>query len=106
MNFPNKLEVQRDTGGWPELVCLGVGLVAQVVRYEDAVFIANACNAAAPAAVVQAEPSEAEVSAAGRALADRSAQLCNVDAEDNWKIYGGDYIEDARVALIAARGAK
>jgi hypothetical protein len=42
--FPNKIEVQRDQGGWPELTCLGIGLVGQVVRFEDAQFIATACN--------------------------------------------------------------
>ena len=61
--------------------------------------------AAAPA-VVQAEVSAAKVSAAARVLADRSAEACNVDKDDNWKVYSEDFIEDARAALEAAEKAK
>lgn len=44
---------------------------------------------------------EEEISTAGRALADRNATLCNVNKDDNWKIYGEEFITDARVALDA-----
>jgi len=47
----------------------------------------------------------AAISRAGRVLADRNADACGVDREDNWKVYGQDFIEDALAALIAARGA-
>lgn len=43
--------------------------------------------------------------AAARALAERSAAQCGVDAEDNWKIYGEDFIADAEAALNAAGAA-
>lgn len=46
---------------------------------------------------------EAQICAAGRALADRSAAACNVDKDDNWKIYGDDFIADARAAIDAAK---
>ena len=44
---------------------------------------------------------EAQVVAAARALCERNAEVCNVDARDNWNIYGNEFIEDARVALAA-----
>lgn len=47
-------------------------------------------------------PSEAMISAAARALANRSADVCNVDREHNWKMYSDVFIEDARAALTAA----
>jgi hypothetical protein len=43
----------------------------------------------------------AAISRAGRVLADRSADACGVDREDNWKVYGHDFIEDARAAIAA-----
>lgn len=56
------------------------------------------------AAPAPSEWTEAQVSAAGRALADRSAAECRVDKEDNWKVYGSTFIEDARAVLDAAAG--
>lgn len=38
---------------------------------------------------------------AGRTLANRSADDCCVDREDNWKLYSDDYIADAIAALDA-----
>jgi hypothetical protein len=35
---------------------------------------------------------------------DRQAEACNVDKDDQWKIYGQDFIEDARAMLEAAHG--
>jgi hypothetical protein len=48
---------------------------------------------------------EAQISAAGRALADRNADSCGVNRDDNWMIYGGEFIEDARAAFAAAAKA-
>lgn len=45
-----------------------------------------------------------DVSAMARILADRSADTCNVNREDNWAIYGRDYIDDV-VAMLAAQAA-
>lgn len=42
------------------------------------------------------------VVAAARELCKRASEACNVDFEDNWKIYGGDFIADAEAALKAA----
>lgn len=42
------------------------------------------------------------VVAAARALCKCSAEVCNVDAEDSWKIHGGDFLADAKAALDAA----
>ena len=42
------------------------------------------------------------VVAAARVLCKRSAEQCNVDAHDNWKVYGDDYLADAAAALDAA----
>jgi len=44
----------------------------------------------------------ADVSAMARVLADRNADACNVNREDNWAIYGQDYIDDVRAMLTAA----
>lgn len=44
----------------------------------------------------------AMVVAAARALCKRGAEQCNVNFEDSWKLYGNDYLEDARTAFKAA----
>lgn len=41
------------------------------------------------------------VVAAARELCKRASEVCNVDFEDNWKIYGSDFIADAKAALDA-----
>lgn len=43
-----------------------------------------------------------QVIAAARVLSDRSATACSVNKLDNWDIYGGEFIDDARAALEAA----
>ena len=45
-----------------------------------------------------------DVSAMARILADRNADACNVNREDNWAIYGRDYIDDV-AAMLAALSA-
>lgn len=52
------------------------------------------------------EFTEAQIVAGARCLADRSAAICNVDREDNWKIYGEDFLQDFRLALEAAQAVK
>lgn len=44
---------------------------------------------------------EQQISKAARVLADRNAAICNVNKDDNWAIYGNDFIEDVR-AIVAA----
>ena len=46
-----------------------------------------------------------DVSAMARILADRSADACNVNREDNWAIHGQDYIDDVTAMLAAALSA-
>ena len=43
-----------------------------------------------------------DVSAMARALSDRQADACNVDRDDQWKLYGNDFIEDVKAMLAAA----
>lgn len=43
-----------------------------------------------------------DVSAMAKVLSDRAASACCVDPDDNWKIYGQEYIEDVRAMLSAA----
>lgn len=46
-----------------------------------------------------------DVSAMARVLADRHADACNVNREDNWAIYGRDYIDDVTAIIAAAPAA-
>lgn len=48
---------------------------------------------------------DAQVTAAARVLANRSADQCGVNREVNWKVYSQDFIDDARAVLEAARAA-
>ncbi len=45
-----------------------------------------------------------QIAAAARVLCRRAAEQCNVDFEDSWKVYGDDYLEDARAMFAAAFG--
>lgn len=42
------------------------------------------------------------VVAAARAMNKRMAEQCNVDADDQWKLYGDDMLSDAKAILDAA----
>lgn len=57
--------------------------------------------------------SQAEVSKAARFISDRQSKECNVDADDNWKVYGDEFIEDVTdmlkhigFSLTAHRGSR
>lgn len=39
---------------------------------------------------------------AARVINQRVADTCGIDAEDQWKLYGNDILEDAKAALDAA----
>ena len=58
----------------------------------------GALLAAAPATPA-AQGAVPDVSAMARVLSDRAASACCVDPDDNWKIYGQEYIEDVRAML-------
>jgi hypothetical protein len=47
-----------------------------------------------------------QITAAARALSNHNADVCNVNREDNWMIYGDDFRESAKVALLAAASAQ
>lgn len=59
--------------------------------------------AAAPATPA-AQVAVPDVSAMAKVLSDRVADACCVDPDDNWKIYGQEYIEDVRAMLAASTG--
>ena len=61
--------------------------------------------AAAPATPA-AQGAVPDVSAMAKVLSDRAASACCVDPDDNWKIYGQDYIEDVRAMLASAEGGE
>jgi hypothetical protein len=42
------------------------------------------------------------VVSAARAMNKRMADQCNVDADDQWKLYGDDMLSDAKAILDAA----
>ena len=44
-----------------------------------------------------------DVNAAAKALCNRHAMICGVDADDQWKEYGQDFIADAETVLANAR---
>lgn len=43
-----------------------------------------------------------QISKGGRHMADHSAEVCNVDKDDYWKIYGQEAIDEFRAAYAAA----
>lgn len=42
---------------------------------------------------------EQQISAVARSMSDRASLACEVDKEDNWKVYGVQYLEEAKSAL-------
>jgi len=45
---------------------------------------------------------EDQITAAARALSNDNADICNVNREDNWMLYGDSFRETAKIALEAA----
>lgn len=54
----------------------------------------------------QCKPTDEMVVAAARVLSERHAAACSIDWGDLWKLYGNDFIDDARAAFEAAYGIK
>lgn len=48
---------------------------------------------------------EKQISAVARVLSDRSAYDCGVHKDDNWQVYGEDYLESAKAALAVLSAA-
>ena len=90
-NMPRGTSVSESPGG--EFV-LAADYAALEVEIEK-------LRAELAAPVQQAVP---DVSAMARTLADRSADACNVNREDNWAIHGQDYIDDVTAMLAECRG--
>lgn len=49
---------------------------------------------------------DAQISAGARWMSDNSSSICCVNAEDNWKVYGCEFIEEFRGAVEVAERAK
>jgi hypothetical protein len=57
-------------------------------------------------ALVSTEPSQEQIVAGAKALNKRTAEICEIDERDQWKVYGEELIEDARAVLTAAFNLK
>ena len=71
---------------------------------EDAAELAEAAYDAAELLTTKPAPDQ-DVTAVlkmARALSDRQADACNVDREDQWKLYSEDFVADVEAMLAAA----
>jgi hypothetical protein len=60
------------------------------------------CDLPARGVLAVSAENNAMVTAAARALCKNASEVCNVDFEDNWKIYGDEiYKPEAQLALDA-----
>ena len=57
-------------------------------------------------ALIGNQPSKEQIMAGAKALNKRTAEICGIDEGDQWKVYGEELIEDARVVLTAAFNLK
>lgn len=57
-------------------------------------------------ALVGTQPTQDQIVAGAKALGKRTAQICEIDEGDQWKVYSEELIEDARVVLTAAFNLK
>lgn len=57
-------------------------------------------------ALVGSQPTQEQIVAGAKALGKRTAQACEIDEGDQWKVYSEELIEDARVVLTAAFNLK
>lgn len=69
----------------------------EYVKFSDVASLASQSQAAQPTGNL----TDAQISAAARHMSDRSAAVCNVDKDDNWKVYGQDFIDELREAIEA-----
>lgn len=56
-------------------------------------------------ALVGSQPTKEQIIAGAKALGKRSAEACEIDEGDQWKVYSEELIEDASVVLTAAFNA-
>ena len=57
-------------------------------------------------ALVGNQPTQEQIIAGAKALGKRTAQACEIDEGDQWKVYSEELIEDARTVLTAAFNLK
>lgn len=57
-------------------------------------------------ALVGSQPTQEQIIAGAKALGKRTAQACEIDEGDQWKVYSEELIEDSRVVLTAAFNLK
>ena len=56
--------------------------------------------------LVGTQPTQQQIIAGAKALGKRTAQACEIDEGDQWKVYSEELIEDARAVLTAAFNLK
>lgn len=57
-------------------------------------------------ALLGGQPTKEQILAGAKALSKRTAEICEIDEGDQWKVYSEELIEDARVVLTAAFNLK
>jgi hypothetical protein len=53
-----------------------------------------------------AQPTQQQIIAGAKALNKRTAEICEIDEDDQWKVYGEELIKDATTVLTAAFNLK
>lgn len=53
-------------------------------------------------ALLGGEPTTEQILAGAKALSKRTAEICEIDEGDQWKVYSEELIQDSRVVLTAA----
>ena len=53
-------------------------------------------------ALLGGEPTKEQILAGAKALSKRTAEICEIDEGDQWKVYSEELIEDARAVLTTA----
>ena len=57
-------------------------------------------------ALLGGEPTKEQILTGAKALSKRTAEICEIDEGDQWKVYSEELIEDARAVLTAAFNLK
>lgn len=81
---------------------------APSTTYADCCDTPHLCSAVRRCTAKDGAPStdSAALVRVARVLADRSADACGVDREDNWKFYSDDFMADAQAAIAASMPQK
>ena len=98
-DLPRRLRIKASMIALGERIAWG----SDTAIMEEAADMIEALSAAAQSTPA-AQGAVPEVSAMARVLSDRSADACNIDRDDNWAMYGQEYIEDVQAMLAASTG--